>query len=386
VDLAPPPLDAAPTAHPPPGPVAGPPDRIIGGVAALLADRLDVDVLWIRIGFVLLALVGGIGVLLYAALWLALVDGRRWRWARLAGGALLVVGLPLLLGVTGRHSLATGPVAVFALLVGLAVALWLPRRMATAPAGAPSVAPSVARVTDGPTTPLPRPAPRPRRPPSILGRLALGLAVLTAAAGAAIDQANGGRLHPEQWLGAAAIVCGAGLLVGAVLGHARWLVVPAVLFAAAGFVAGEAARIGLHPNEVFGTQYVWVGADDRPVDIRRHVLVGDVDLEVYSPPARPVTADLGTALGTVRIDAADDITVEVRTLPGADVRVAGAAHAGGVFTVGPEGRPDVIVVARVGQGHVDVASSSHATEPVEVPSPPAETTPLFPDVPTIPGG
>ena len=41
------------------------------GVAALLADRLGVDALWVRIAFVLLALVGGIGVLVYGALWLA---------------------------------------------------------------------------------------------------------------------------------------------------------------------------------------------------------------------------------------------------------------------------------------------------------------------------
>ncbi len=71
-----------------------------------------------------------------------------------------------------------------------------------------------------------------------------------AAAGALIDQANGGRLHPEQWLGAAAVVCGIGLLVGVVAGRARWLAIPAVLFAGAGFVAGEAARVGLHRRVV----------------------------------------------------------------------------------------------------------------------------------------
>ena len=49
--------------------------RILGGVAALLADRLGIDPLWVRIGFVLLALAGGIGLVLYAGLWLVLVAG-----------------------------------------------------------------------------------------------------------------------------------------------------------------------------------------------------------------------------------------------------------------------------------------------------------------------
>jgi phage shock protein PspC (stress-responsive transcriptional regulator) len=388
VDLAPPPLDAAPAADPPPAPSAppaGPPDRIIGGVAALLAARLDVDVLWVRIAFVLLALIGGIGLLLYAALWLTLVEGRRRPWARIAGGALLVVGVPLLLTAGGDYRVATGTIAVLTLLAGIAIALWQPRRTTPAPT-AMTVSPTAAvPVTDLPTAPLPRRAPRPRRPPSILGRLALGVAVLTAAVGAFIDQANGGRLHPEQWLGASAIVCGLGLLAGAVVGHARWLVLPALLFAGAGFVAGEAARVGIHPDYVFGTKQLWVGADTVPTThLKEHVLVGDVELDVYSRPSRPVTVDLGTAIGTVQIHVADDTTVEVRTRRADDVRVAGVRHAAGTFAVGPEGPPDVIVVVRVGQGHVDVVPYLRAR--FEPPTPPVPTTPPFPVGPTIPGG
>ena len=79
----------------------------------------------------------------------------------------------------------------------------------------------------------------PRREPSVLGRAALGLAIAVAAVGALVDEANGGRLHPEQWLGAAAIVCGLGLLVGTLRGHGRWLIVPAVVFAGAGYGVGH---------------------------------------------------------------------------------------------------------------------------------------------------
>ena len=127
VDLAPPPADA-PT-QPPPGGSEGhdETERLFGGVAALLADRLGVEALWVRIAFVLLALVGGIGLVVYGAMWLAFIIGADpdRRWARVAGGAVLVVGLPLVL--TAGFDFFSGPVAVLALLLGLAVALWQPR-------------------------------------------------------------------------------------------------------------------------------------------------------------------------------------------------------------------------------------------------------------------
>jgi len=44
--------------------------RVLGGVAAGLADYLDIDVVLVRIGFVVLAILGGSGVLIYLAGWL----------------------------------------------------------------------------------------------------------------------------------------------------------------------------------------------------------------------------------------------------------------------------------------------------------------------------
>lgn len=45
---------------------------IVGGVASGLARHLGFPVLWVRVGFLLAAGLGGMGVLLYAALWLVL--------------------------------------------------------------------------------------------------------------------------------------------------------------------------------------------------------------------------------------------------------------------------------------------------------------------------
>jgi hypothetical protein len=195
----------------------------------------------------------------------------------------------------------------------------------------------------------------------VLGRLTLAVAVLVAAGGAVIDQANGGRLHPEQWLGAAAIVCGIGLLVGTVAGRALWLAVPAVLFAGAGFVAGESAAMGLGRAALVGDEYLHVGPDS-PSDahIREHVVAGAVTLDVVGPPPRPVSVDAMVAFGTVRVRVADDVTVEVRTPPDSEVRVGGVAHAAGTFQVGPAGAPDVVVDAAVAHGRVEVERYSGA--------------------------
>lgn len=48
--------------------------RMIGGVAAGLADYLDVDVSVVRVGLVVLALVGALGFPIYLAAWLFVPD------------------------------------------------------------------------------------------------------------------------------------------------------------------------------------------------------------------------------------------------------------------------------------------------------------------------
>ena len=212
------------------------------------------------------------------------------------------------------------------------------------------------------------------RVPSVLGRATLGVAVLVVAAGALIDQANGGRLHPEQWLGVAAAVCGVGLLVGTVMGRARWLAIPAVLFAGVGFVAGESAHLGLHPTALVGDESVYVGTNG-PTHIRHHVVIGSVHVQIEGTPSQPVTVDARVALGDVRVLVPDDVTVEVRAR-GGDVSVDGVARPDGTFTVGPEGPPDVVVDARVGHGDIDVDHWSMG---------PA-IAPPFVDLPELPPG
>jgi len=51
--------------------------RLLGGVAAGLADHLGLDVLWVRVGFLVAATLGGFGVACYAGLWMVLPTDAR---------------------------------------------------------------------------------------------------------------------------------------------------------------------------------------------------------------------------------------------------------------------------------------------------------------------
>ena len=337
-------------------------------MAALLAGRLGVDPLWVRIGFVLLALAGGIGVLLYFGLWLALIVGRSGdrRWARYVGGAIVVFGIPLVLN-GGSFEFMSGQVAVVLLLVGLMLALWQPRP--GRPRSSPARHRPPRRRTD---SELPR-QPRERRPPSVLGRATLGVAIAVAAVGALIDEANGGRLHPEQWLGAAAVVCGLGLLVGAVRGYARWLVVPAVAFAGVGYASGLTAELGIDASHLAGDEWVNISAAT-PGGLRHeHLAFGTLHIDITGAPDDPVTIDARVAIGTIRVATVEDVTVEVRAdIDRGSVEVNGVDRDEPVIEVGPEGRPDVIVDARVGRGAIELERYRRlrASELPEPPEPP----------------
>jgi phage shock protein PspC (stress-responsive transcriptional regulator) len=362
VELAPPPADAAPAPAPPP-----PSDdqaRVLGGVAALLAGRLGIDALWLRLGFVILSFVGGLGLVLYAGCWLAFVVGAdaAHRWARVAGAVVLLLVVPLLLG--DARGVLDGPLAVVALFLGLAVALWKRDAVPVAPPPPPAAPAAVESAAPAPASWRWTPR-RGRRAPSILGRSVLGVAVLVAAVGALIDGVNGGRLHPEQWLGAAAVVCGLGLLVGTVAGRAWWLVVPAAVFAGSGFVAGEAARLGIEPTRLAGDEYLTVDAGDEGGWVRReHLVLGSVDMWIHGAPRRPVTVDARVAVGDIRLAVARDVTVEVRAeADHGDVFVRGIERPDGTVRLGPEGDADVVVIARVGVGSVHVSEFAEAVEP-----------------------
>src|SRR3954465_8197309 len=116
-------------------------DRVIAGVCGGLGDYFDVDPVIFRIALVVLAFVGGAGLLLYPAAWLLLPEeghrrsigeswvqrGRHGHWLAIA---LIVIGALILSGdLMSRHHDGGIGFAVIAIVVGVGP----PRRHPTTP-------------------------------------------------------------------------------------------------------------------------------------------------------------------------------------------------------------------------------------------------------------
>ena len=110
-------------------------DRVVAGVARGLAGHLGLPVTWVRIAFVVLALFGGVGIVLYAALWavlpLAPADGgldeparsRGLDITRLLALGAVAVGLVLFLAAAGVD-FASGALLPIAVAVVGAALIW----------------------------------------------------------------------------------------------------------------------------------------------------------------------------------------------------------------------------------------------------------------------
>ncbi len=385
-----------------PPPVVAPPiERVVAGVAADLACRLGLDPLWLRLAFVAMTLFGGLGVVVYVGLWFMLRDRLLAGWPvfRLLGAAVLLVGGG---AVLENGAFLDQPLALAAGLAGLALALWQPRVALPHPASTPpATSPSVVAGpsddgaatrdvgADGPPDrtrrdPLRRAMAwrRPRRQPSVLGRLALGVALIAAAVGALIDEANGGRLHPEQWLGIAAAVCGLGAVVGAWRGRALWLVVPGLLFAGGGYVAGHAARAGVETWR-WGDAWYWVDRHGMivpgPGDPGR--VSGDVFLSVGGVPADARPVELVVGIGDVDVLVDRDVTLRVNArLHDGSVRLDGATQpivdGRATLLLGPEGPADVTVDVEISRGDISIRQEDIPEIVQEVGEPPVTTMPV----------
>ena len=348
---------------PPPAPGSAVPRRVtatpvddgavIVGVARDLGVRTGIDPLWFRLAFVGLSAFSGLGVVLYIGTWMFLRGQRRSRvsWVSVLGVVVIVGGCIVLLGEAGTTYLDS-PWTIVVLLAGATVALWQPRaaivqvgeRTAAADVGVPAPPP----VADG----------RESRHRSYLGRVTLALALLVAAAGAIGYEIAGDGLHPERWLGAAAAVCGAGMVVGAWRGRALWLVVPGLLFAASGFVAGHVARAELDDFEVGSREFATASRTDA-LPAREHLAAGEIIVTIDDGPPPATRSDLRVGLGVIEIVVDEDVALEVRAhVHDGDIVVDGDERPSDgdplVLRFGPNEPPDVIIGATISVGELQI--------------------------------
>lgn len=256
-------------------------DRVVAGVASGIARRLGVGAGWVRIGFVLLLFLGGLGLLAYAVGWLAIRDegaaetvldewiaGLEGSTAWIGAGLVVLAGMILL----SATDVVSGDL-VFAAGLFLAGLLLYRGRFPThrtvagepppsgpppAPADRAAVAESLAAPAEAmptaqappisppgpPSVPFevapPPPAPPPPpKPPSYLGRLTVAALLVSLGAMSMFDNLDLASPDLRHYVAAAVLVTGVGLLVGAFIGKARGLIVlgflllPVMLFSSA---------------------------------------------------------------------------------------------------------------------------------------------------------
>jgi phage shock protein PspC (stress-responsive transcriptional regulator) len=338
--------------------------RIIAGVAAGLAQRYDIEVIWIRLAFVILAMFGGTGVLVYLAGWLLIPEQGE-------SESIIGAGVGDLEGLSGWLGVAlivTGGLIIFswtgvvqpsvlwaAALIVFGVLLYrgdLPPIGGSKPApnaeapiygrdpveadadelatGPIDTAPPTASTTlvappptpaPGVAAPPPPPPPSPPRPKSILGRMTIAVGLIAIGAMTLLDTANIINPTLRHYLAVAIGIAGIGLLVGTLWGRSWGLIVLGLILMPA-LIAATVVRVPLRgsfgernyqPETIADIPAEYelaagslkvdlrdIGLDDGPVVIV--ATVGFGELVVLVPADAATTIDARSGFGEVVID------------------------------------------------------------------------------------
>jgi phage shock protein PspC (stress-responsive transcriptional regulator) len=266
-------------------------DRVLGGVAGGLGRYFDIDPIIFRIGFVVLTIAGGAGILAYLAAWLFVPEdpipgeapvGRN-KALTYAGAGVLIIAACVALG-PGLFFVGP-PLFGFGLLALLGVALWRAAEN---------------RGDDGNVVLR-------RAGLAILLIVVSGVGFLAVGVGAAV---GGGAV-----IAGLVIATGVALCVSAFIGGARWLVLPALIIAIPlGFVAAADIDVdgGIGDRDYRPTSLAEVrdgyslGIGELRVDLR------EIDL-----PAGRTPLELDMGIGSVRVLVPEDVCVASKLRVGA---------------------------------------------------------------------
>lgn len=331
---------------------------MVGGVAAGVAKWLGIDPVLVRVGFVVLAVFGGSGVLLYLLGWLFLPEEGQdtsagERFVRDNTALAVVLAVVLALTVVGPALLwsawGDGPgfLGVLLAIAAVATVVAVARRdsgpSATPPVPPPGPAggpeptqalptpppppsPPGPPVSWGPTPPPPAP-PKPPREKSVLGGLTAGVALVVVGLLVSLGLAEVWTVSAVTVLSAALVVVALGLLVGTLVGRSRGLIALGVVLVLL-LVPVAAVPRGFGPDDGAGSRsYAPVtteelqdeyrlGAGELVLDLGQldlagtspsvEVSVGAGQLVVYLPAGTTVDVDVSVGVGSVALPGLGD--------------------------------------------------------------------------------
>jgi phage shock protein PspC (stress-responsive transcriptional regulator) len=301
-------------------------EKVAGGVSGGLAEYFGIDVILVRVAFVVLALAGGAGVAAYVGLWVFVPDDRgahvspglRSRPVAIAGA--VIVGIAILISLPGGNLFSMGPIEGLITLGLLGGVGYLIITASRDEGGMPSIGKAL----------------------MIAGAVVLAGALGVAAGlGAAF---GGGAI-----VAGVVIVAGLALVAGAFTGGRRWLILPAMALALpltvvtaadlrfeGGF--GDRQYRPASVNDIRGNYEL--GAGELVLDLR------DVDF-----PDGRTTVNVKLGMGDLVVQVPENVCVSTHVKIGAgDAQVFGRDNAG--FDVdwsetpaNPAGAPELYIDA-----------------------------------------
>ncbi|MBD0292164.1 MAG: PspC domain-containing protein [Jiangellaceae bacterium] len=339
--------------------------RLVGGVATGLAEHLGLQPLTVRIGFAVLAVLGGFGIVLYLALWMftsldrdrpepaglaaATRAGRRRLRPPRAGDAGQLIALALLAGglvLLFQHTpFGTTPALLLPLLLGvLGVALiW---QTTDEPAGPTTASSWLARLAGG----------------GWFGALRFVVGAAIVAVGVLVFLVGQGELQQvlDSLLGVAAILVGLGLIAGPWLWR-LWRELNAERRER--IVSQERADVAAHLHDsVLQTLALIQKHADHPREVVRLARSQERDLRSWLYADRvDVTASFAAALRGVaaEVEEAHGVPVEMVTVGDASLderarALVSAVREAAVNAAKHSAAPRVDIYAEVEAGDVDV--------------------------------
>lgn len=310
-------------------------DRVLGGVCGGLGQYFGIDPVIFRIAAVALTVAAGTGVLLYLAAVLLVPEGegtpapagsgtRRSGLTILAVLVGVLVLSPLILPPVFLVGAVLGPLAV---LLGLGLLTWW--LVSGQGAG------------DGPR--------------QVLGRGALGVAVLAGCGALALGGAFAAGVGGGTVAAGLVIAAGLILVVGAFTGWGRRLVLPALAVAIPVAVVSAA---GIDLNGGVGDRHFRPAAADQLQD-RYKLGMGELVVDLRNSKLPPGDTRLGLDLGVgeARLLVPPNVCVSTRSRVGLGAAELFDRFEGGADVdhrepaLAPPGTPRLVVDAKVGVGH-----------------------------------
>jgi len=322
--------------------------RWIAGVALGLAHRLGIEAWIVRLVLVVLVMVGGVGIFLYAAGWILIPDegetesiAQGWsgkRSARRWAGVILI-GLAAIV-LIAETRLVRGELVIALVLLGIGVLLYrgdlsAPEQQSLDAANVPQAAPADQVEEPEAGSPssslLAGPAPAPPRDHSYLGRVTVGAALISLGILGFLDGVVPG-FNPtfRHYMALLVAVVGLGLVVGAWFGRIGGLValgivlVPMVLVSLVSDTVefrttdnGPVVQVSLSSDTVeFGTSagdgyHRPAGVDEIPDAYRLGVGSLLVDLRQVDFTGRVVHVEAEVGIGELMVYLPQDTAADV---------------------------------------------------------------------------